>query len=274
MISLIVCSRNHDVPKPLKDNVEKTIGDTMYEWVVIDNSQNRYSIFQAYNEGVRLAKGEILCFMHEDIEYQSFGWGATITDLLKDESIGVIGFGGCHFLPSTPMYWSSSPIISECFRHNDHGREYDCIHERYFKGDLVDVIACDGFCFFMPKQLFEQVRFDDTTYEGFHGYDMDICMQALSQGYRVCVCRKMMVMHRWSDADFSKKKGSELFEKNISLFADKWKSRLPLMIGIDDDLVDFHALDVLCAQAYEAKQLQHSKEYFLGRKLLHSVRRK
>ena len=60
MISCIICSRRPDISAELKENIASTIG-CEYELVVIDNSKNEYSIFSAYNEGVRRAKGDILC---------------------------------------------------------------------------------------------------------------------------------------------------------------------------------------------------------------------
>jgi len=66
MISLISCSRNSDISLKLKDNIAATIGCD-YELVFIDNSKNSYNIFQAYNEGVSRSKGDILCFMHDDV---------------------------------------------------------------------------------------------------------------------------------------------------------------------------------------------------------------
>ena len=62
MISIIICSRKANVPKELKENIASTIG-CEYELCVIDNSRNEYNIFSAYNEGIRRAKGDILCFM-------------------------------------------------------------------------------------------------------------------------------------------------------------------------------------------------------------------
>ena len=112
MISCIICSRQLDISAELKENIASTIG-CEYELVVIDNSKNEYSIFSAYNEGVRRANGNVLCFMHEDILYHTQGWGNKITELLDDESIGIIGFGGSHLAPKAPIYWSNSPYISE-----------------------------------------------------------------------------------------------------------------------------------------------------------------
>ena len=77
MISIIICSRNKDIPSELKQNIADTIG-VDYELVVIDNSRNQYSIFSAYNEGVKRAKGDMLCFMHEDVVFKNCNWGERV----------------------------------------------------------------------------------------------------------------------------------------------------------------------------------------------------
>jgi hypothetical protein len=66
MVSIIICSKYQQLDKQLLLNIQNTIG-TAYEVVNIDNSQHQYSIFEAYNIGVSRAKGEYLCFMHEDV---------------------------------------------------------------------------------------------------------------------------------------------------------------------------------------------------------------
>ena len=48
MISIIVCSKFPTLSKELLDNISQTVG-TDYEIVSIDNSQAKYSIFEAYN---------------------------------------------------------------------------------------------------------------------------------------------------------------------------------------------------------------------------------
>jgi len=51
MISIIICSRTASISDELTQNINQTIG-IPYELVIIDNSDNLYSIFSAYNEGV------------------------------------------------------------------------------------------------------------------------------------------------------------------------------------------------------------------------------
>ena len=66
MTSIIICSRKSEVSLELKESISSTIG-VDFEIVVIDNSHNKYSIFEAYNLGAKRATNPYLCFIHEDI---------------------------------------------------------------------------------------------------------------------------------------------------------------------------------------------------------------
>lgn len=59
MISIIICSRYSSLSQELQSNIHATIGACEYELVHIDNSENKYNIFEAYNLGVRKAQGDI-----------------------------------------------------------------------------------------------------------------------------------------------------------------------------------------------------------------------
>ena len=269
MISIIICSRKLDISTELKQNIAETIG-CEYELVVIDNSHNQFSIFQAYNEGVRRANGNILCFMHDDILYRSSDWGKVIVEVMDDKTIGVVGFAGAHFLSSSPYYWHCSPFISEHNLDNDKGRILEFFKDDYYneKG-IVELVVVDGFCFFTKKELFDSIRFDDKTYTGFHAYDMDICMQVLMAGYRVCACNKVLIEHFWSEGDSSIKKGYEMLDCNLDLFVNKYKDYLPIHKGVEGipDYV-WERIDNLMKNAYESKRVRRSKAYRLGKWLL------
>ena len=134
--------------------------------------------------------------MYEDVLYHTKGWGQKIVVHFTDKTIGLLGFAGTHFLPSVPSYWLNSPFISEYNLTNNGNEVYECIKIDFFNSeDIVDVVACDGFCFFIRKELFTQIQFDDTYYDGFHFYDMDICMQILNAGFRVCLCKDVLIEH-------------------------------------------------------------------------------
>lgn len=263
MISIIICSRKPGIPADLRKNIADTVG-CEYEIVVIDNSENIYSIFSAYNEGVRRAKGEILCFCHDDLLFKENNWGTSVFLVFNgDSSIGVVGVAGTHFLPCAPLYWWSSPFISE---HNlTCGKE--CFNWLNPDTSIVDVVACDGMCMFVRKSIFEKIRFDEDNFKGFHCYDMDICMQVLREGYRVCVTNEILVDHQWKE----QYQNNEL-EKWLNVFYEKWSQLLPIWRGLES-LPSFtlDRLNNLCLQSYDAKKVRRSKAYRLGHALLHPL---
>lgn len=269
VFSLIICSRNQDVSSELKQNLALTIG-CEYELVVIDNSSNAYSIFQAYNEGTCRAKGDLLCFMHEDVLFRTKGWGRIVeSHFASDNQIGLLGFAGTHFLPDTPMYWYSSPFISQRNLNNDQGVVEEHFHEDWFgETNVIEVVAVDGFCFFAKKNLFDRISFDEKTYKGFHLYDMDICMQVIQYGYKVCVCRDVLAEHTWSESKQFSKQGADLFTDNLECFTKKWQGSLPVNRGLKLSPEVYERVNMLYRQLYEAKLIRNSKAYHLGKAIL------
>ena len=267
MISCIICSRRADISAELKENIASTIG-CEYELVVIDNSKNEYSIFSAYNEGVRRANGDILCFMHEDILYHTQGWGMIISNILQDKTIGQIGVGGSHFMPKAPMYWWSSPYISQYNLENDHGNQKKNATEMHMIQHLADTVVVDGLCFFIPSVLFKQIHFDEEHYTDFHAYDMDISMQVQSIGKRVCVTNAILIEHFWSESSLENKAYMARLDKNMSIFYNKWQHLLPMVRGVDLPEIVIRRMNNLAIQAYDATRARRSKAYLLGKFLL------
>ncbi len=52
MISIIVCSKYSKIDDAFAENIKDSIGKVDYEIVWIDNSKKKFSIFEAYNNGV------------------------------------------------------------------------------------------------------------------------------------------------------------------------------------------------------------------------------
>ena len=262
MISLIICSRQPDIPQLLKDNIAETIG-VEYELVVIGNSENQYSIFQAYNEGVRRANYPLLCFMHEDILFHTEDWGVKVIEHFKDDTIGLIGLLGTHFLPSVSSYWIMSPFYSETMIQNTDGiTEFINNDFFFYDNNIVDAVACDGVCMFVKKELFQLIEFDEKSYSGFHFYDMDICMQVLKNMYRVCLVRDILIEH-YSGGNYDND-----FYKVQEIFFNKWKMYLPIQRGIEIPEYVVKHLSSLIQSANDARVVRGSLSYRIGKKFV------
>lgn len=269
MLSLIICSRTKDLPLSLKENIESTIG-AEYELVVIDNSKNQYSIFSAYNEGVRRSKGDLLCFMHDDIMYDAVGWGNNVVRHFDDPNTGLIGVFGGHYLPDTVCHVFDSELFSWNFRQIvGEGIEDRMSKSHFGNAGEVEAVAVDGIWFVVRKQLFDKISFDE-RYRGFHYYDMDICMQVWANGYK---CKTVDDIHL---THVSNGGYNDDFVFNSYRFYEKWKSCLPMKKGLFYDEETYHVAGMLCQfRRYSRElELENQKLRVLGKSpLLKTMKR-
>lgn len=216
-ISIIVCSRTAILPQALVDNIEQTIfsssSEHTYEIICIDNSNNQYNIFQAYNIGVARATGDIFCFQHDDICYHSIGWGDRVIDTLTPP-IGCCAVAGATLVRKSPS-WYSLPGY-RVINIEQGGHTYQDTRTK------VPLATFDGVWFCIQRECFHTIRFDDTSYQGFHFYDQDTALQLHAAGYRIVSQPDVFIEHQ----------GSQTTDKQWLVssyrFYDKWKHQLPL----------------------------------------------
>lgn len=274
MISVIICNRKPKIDPTLEGNIHSTVG-VEYELVAIDNSHGQYNIFQAYNEGVRRAKGDILCFMHDDVFFLSKDWGKIVEQIFNDNTIGALGVDGGHYMPDCPCSWTSCYTTSfHTWRDDKDGvcREYS--NAEFSNGQrLVEVASIDGLWMCIHRSLFDTIRFDDKTFTGFHCYDSDICMQILAAGYRIKVTYDVNVVHN-SYGTYNPQ-----FFRNIELWHVKWRHMLPIVRGIklteqEQKIHQRYAIELLERQKETASLYDrlHGPEYRIGHFLLKPYR--
>ncbi|MBQ9638053.1 MAG: hypothetical protein IJV22_00665 [Bacteroidales bacterium] len=241
MISVIICSRKQDISIEQRHNIESTIGCD-HEIIVIDNSQNKYSIFSAYNVGIehsRVKNGGILCFMHEDAVMHSYDWGREVQNIFTQHTdCGCLGVIGGHILLNHPCYWSDS-FLHSYYYYQKYGSKTKLVNEtRFFnEAGFSEVAVCDGVWMCIPSKLFskEKICFDTKTYDGFHMYDMDICMQIRAIGMKTLVTKNILLEHR---NNIEQSLSSTFFEAQ-KVWYEKWKDSLPLIVGLNSSqLID------------------------------------
>ena len=271
MISIIRCNKKATLNPDLDKNIRDTIG-VEYEIISIDNSRGQFSIFQAYNEGVARAKGDILCFMHDDILFRSNDWGKVVVESFSSNpNMGALGVAGGHFMPDCPCSWSTCKTTSyHVWQTNRDGSatEYGC--NDYTNGKrLVEVVCLDGLFMCIRRSLFDTIRFDDNTFSGFHCYDSDICMQVLSMGYSVNVTFDIDIEHRSNGAC------NQQYYDNLELWHNKWHGQLPITRGIiltdnEKRLHQEYAIELVerGKETLSLYQKLNSPDYRLGHRLL------
>lgn len=274
MISIIICSRGSGLPHDLKQSIADTIGCD-YEFVVIDNSENKYSIFEAYNEGVKRSLGDILCFCHDDVLFYTDDWGKKVSaHLLDHREVGAVGFLGGHYLPQRPCYWAEPRVESV---HYIQGETVEGIystrridHHKYRK-DRTLVAAIDGVFMAMRRDVFTEfhLRWDDESFKGFHFYDADMCMQIHAAGLNIEVLWDVWMEHKSCGTI------GDSFIKARQVWYDKWQESLPIICGIEmteEDIDICRIIMDITDQSYQYLKIKSSLAYRLGKAILHPTK--
>lgn len=229
MISIIICNRKKVLDPKLENNIKSTIG-IEYEIINIDNSDNRYNIFQAYNKGIQKSKYPYICFMHDDILYHTVNWGKNIIDYFNDPAVGMIGVAGPTYISQLPGIWwgienekCRTDSIRQCNLDTDR---FDLTRQHYtlynpYNEKATEVVALDGLFFCIKKEIFGDVSFDE-SYNGFHFYDIDISLQIKSKGYKLLCVYDVLIEH------ISVSNLSLEWVKASRVFFNKWKKLLPI----------------------------------------------
>ena len=273
MISIIICSRKANIPKELKENIASTIG-CEYELCVIDNSRNEYNIFSAYNEGIRRAKGDILCFMHEDVLFHSENFGKILEQIYLQKDIGAVGIVGAQYMTkvSSAAWWESSPA-SGCIIQGQ--TDSNGIYKAHLESDgkvekITDVVVLDGCFITIRANLFKKIKWDDDTFDSFHMYDMDICMQIIREGYRVCITPDILIEHK------SLGTLNSSYYESLRTLKEKWQKQLPIYRGLTLNAKDIewreNLLKTVELQQVQLSQIENSHAYRLGTQILKPIK--
>lgn len=194
MISIIVCSRTAELRSDFKKNIEQTIGGE-YELIVIDNSTNQYSIFEAYNRGIKKSKGEILCFLHDDIIFHTQNWGIYLNNCFdKNTKLGLLGVAGAKIKTSTPSAWWDCPEKFKVINIIQHKKGLKKLRNTGFQDESeeVEVAVIDGV--FMAVRKANNLIFNKSL-KGFHAYDLNISIENHTRGFEIAVTRKILLEH-------------------------------------------------------------------------------
>jgi GT2 family glycosyltransferase len=224
MLSIIVCSRNIELLKSLEKNIHESVG-CIHELIIIDNSKNEYSIYSAYNEGVKKSKFPYLCFVHEDVEFLTSNWAEKVISHLNEPNTGLIGVAGGQAMLRVPLGWPSLNAYYN-ITHSIYNKKNLKIEEKTTYPEKSDnkpisVVLLDGLFLCAKRELFNQIKFDE-NFKGFHGYDLDICLQAIHKGFYNYVVYDIEMKH------FSTGKFDINFVKTVIKIHEKWSQYLPI----------------------------------------------
>ena len=236
MISIVICSRKPTIDTLLLENIVSSIG-CVHEFVIIDNSENQYNIFQAYNQGIKKSVFDYVVFLHDDILIHTNDWGIVVQNIfINNNNIGLIGIAGSKVKSKMPSAWWDCPtefMQINIIQHIKPDKKEIWNYGFKNNSNLENVVAIDGVFMAMNKNM--QLCFDEKL-SGFHNYDLNISFECLSNGFEVVVTNQILVEH------FSKGILDISWYNSTYELHEKYKNILPLKTN---DIIDLDFLKIL-----------------------------
>ena len=160
----------------------------VYELIALDNASGRFrSAAEAYNFGGASAKGDYIMFAHQDM------WLATSTWLEHAErtlrhlpALGVAGVAGVVSMSErggTTSGWVSrnGQVSSIGFLDETTVVEMPAVRV------TQEVQTLDECLLLVPRPVFDKLKFDETTFDGWDYYGADYCLSANILGFKTYV---------------------------------------------------------------------------------------
>lgn len=188
-------------------------------------NDNKYSLTELYNRGLKESINDYVVFMHDDIIIDTDNWGRKIIKHFeKNVGYGILGKAGTKYMPSSGRWWDNGmcEAIGQVYHQKD-GKRWLSKYNEFFGNKIEDVIIVDGLFFVVNKKNIK-TNFDENI-KGFHFYEIDFCFSNFLNGVKIGVISDISVTH------LSIGMTNQEWENNRIQFVEKYKNNLPQIIS-------------------------------------------
>lgn len=174
--------------------------------------------------------------MHEDVCFHTTNWGAKVIAAFNEDSdIGVVGAIGSQFLPNELATWWGCGCCVGSILQGQGGVRLGVPVDK-----ITECVVVDGFWMCLPRTMFVNSQesgsngtstlcFDARTFNSFHCYDIDICMQTVNAGKKVVILPDIDIQHfSWGNVRSG-------YTDQLERFYQKWSRSLPICRGVNLD---------------------------------------
>lgn len=221
LVSIIIPTKNQ--PQLIKTCVQSILENTQsnpIEILIVDNGSDdhetlayyqslqslskirvlafneTFNYSRAINLGASHAKGQFILTLNNDIEIRQVDWFKCLFEAFIEPAIGIVG--AMLLYPNTTIQHAGvvldpNRLISHVFCHQ-HGTPSTPHGATHWQRNYL---AVTGACQLFRKQLFDQLGGYDENF-GLTFSDVDFCLRAIQQGYRVVFEPSVELIHRES----------------------------------------------------------------------------
>ncbi|OGS22108.1 MAG: hypothetical protein A3J83_03820 [Elusimicrobia bacterium RIFOXYA2_FULL_40_6] len=197
-------------PKYLKSIKGKSIK------LILNNSNLAFA--KGCNQGIRIAKGDYILLLNNDILLTA-GWLGKMIDCLEsDKSIGMVG----------PRSNSAEFLQKADFKKYKNDKDLQRFAQAFsmnYTGDYQKTFWIIGFCMLLHRKVVDQVGLLDERF-GPGGYeDYDYCFRVGQAGYKIVIAGDVYIHHEGGKSSVHPEY-DKFRTRNRGIFIDKWYKKM------------------------------------------------
>lgn len=191
MMSIIICSIDESRFSAVCANYRKALADEPIEIIGIHDAK---SMCEGCNRGARQSRGDVLIFSHDDVEIIGTDSARKLRAHLRRYDL--LGIAGTTRLVG-PRWVEAGPpfLFGQVAQLSPSGKGYDVAIWSAALPANDAIQALDGVFLCARRSVVEQVPFDESTFGGFHLYDLDFSFRAYQAGYKLAVINDLPMIH-------------------------------------------------------------------------------
>jgi protein O-GlcNAc transferase len=198
-VSVIICSIRPDNFAHIKARIESLFSHHDVEVIGIHDAK---SLCEGYNRGTTMSRGDVLIFCHDDIEIVHDDFAARVLGHLQaHDLIGVAGTS--RLVNSDWRHGGPSNVHGQIIHRPPNDASFVAANMSGYiylgiglQDSTIDSIqAVDGVFIATKRAVWEKLRFDQDTFDGFHLYDIDFSYRAFLAGYKLAIPLDLLLIH-------------------------------------------------------------------------------
>jgi GT2 family glycosyltransferase len=260
--SIITLVHNDEQYYDMLADIRKQDSKDSFEIIALPNYNNEYrSCAQALNVGLDIAESEYCILCHQDLKMGP-EWISNISkhiDELNGKGVnwGVLGMAGSYRYSKV-----NDNGITYLDNNNDAEGNITCVDFYRNKfGNRVEVQTLDELCLITKTHI--GLRFDEQSFNHYHWYGADFCLNALSRGYKNFAIDASCYHLSDGFSNLVKEEHKAKFLEGAANLYSKWKNVYPFFRtmtalfsktqnaqGFDSNLIHFYVAEELIKRGH------------------------
>jgi GT2 family glycosyltransferase len=217
VVSIVICSIDAAKFARVCANYRALFAGRETEIVGIHDAR---SLAEGYHRGIAAARGETLILSHDDIEILNADFAPRLANALA--TFDLIGIAGTTRVVEGKWASAGDPHVFALVSSPDPERGgYGTMLLGGGPVAVPGIQALDGVFLALRREVAAATPFDAEAFDGFHLYDLDFSFRAHQAGFRLAVCRDIVLVHE-STGGYD-----EAWARYKRRFEDKHRAHLP-----------------------------------------------